>query len=641
MSRLRYSPEKFDTKSTGISEGKVDRPERLHPFLAKQLIAYIGNKRRLLPLIQRAISACGASSEESEKPLFVDFFSGSGSVSRLAKYCGFSIISNDWEYYASILNSAFLETNASDLKKMFRRYGGIASVLELLNSLEIGSDRDRYISKYYAPEYTEVADPDRERLFYTKKNAEQIDAIRAWIEREYPEPLLKGVRKKERNLLLGLLLYEAATHANTSGVFKAYHRGFGGRGKDALGRIFKKIELEYPQLIDGEAEVTSLDAIELAKKLRKEESRVAIAYLDPPYNQHQYGSNYHLLNTIARNDRPPIGKEICLNGKKVAKGGIRKDWTKTRSDYCYKKSAAISFRQLINTIQADRLLVSYSTEGIIPFREMLEILGEKGRLDIVVSEYTRYRGGKQALSTTLSNVEFVLIVDTAQKNSSSDIENIYQILNQENMKLLLKRAVSPAVFVREGFRVSGFSVLSKNLVFDKQLQNGCLLRVCVQDFKRIERCELIEDDRSVPVLETSASLQKECLSVLNRVTAVSREEELAVTLNSLRYLLEKGDHSAAESILPDIPILLKKFNDHKAYRRSLEFLDRSIRIMRSCSGYRELRQGRRFRNVLTQLGKVLEKKLSVPGGEEMQGLPSITSGIRESFSQLCTSAVFE
>ena len=164
-------------------------------------------------------------------------------------------------------------------------------------------------------------------------------------------------------------------------MFKAYHRGFGGRGGDALGRIMREIELEYPALINGRAEVTSMDAGELAVKLSAEGRRASIAYLDPPYNQHQYGSNYHMLNTIARNDRPAVNREILVDGKKVAKGGIRKDWVDTRSDYCYRKSAADSFRQLVDSIDAERLLVSYSTEGIIPFREMLDILGAKGRLD--------------------------------------------------------------------------------------------------------------------------------------------------------------------------------------------------------------------------------------------------------------------
>ncbi len=46
-------------------------------------------------------------------------------------------------------------------------------------------------------------------------------------------------------ILLSILIYEAATHTNTSGVFKAFHKGFGGHGKDALQRILKKISALY------------------------------------------------------------------------------------------------------------------------------------------------------------------------------------------------------------------------------------------------------------------------------------------------------------------------------------------------------------------------------------------------------------
>jgi adenine-specific DNA-methyltransferase len=348
------------------------------PYLEKQLIAYIGNKRRLLPLIGAALRRCPGTGEMGQAPLFVDFFAGSGSVARLAKLLGFRVIANDWEQYSALLNRAFLTHGRSELAGMYPERGGIEKVLTLLNTLPPPAPTERYISEYYCPRDTATADPDRERLYYTRENGERIDAIRAWIEREYPGEQEEPRRRKEKELLLGLLLYEAATHANTSGVFKAYHRGFGGRAGDALGRIMGPVALEYPELIDGEAEVASLDAAVLARQLAAAGRRALVAYLDPPYNQHQYGSNYHLLNTIAKNDRPALSREIVRNGKKVETGGIRRDWGTTRSEYCYRKSATASFAALVAAIDARFLLVSYSTEGIIPFREMLDMLGSGG-----------------------------------------------------------------------------------------------------------------------------------------------------------------------------------------------------------------------------------------------------------------------
>ena len=65
-----------------------------------------------------------------------------------------------------------------------------------------------------------------------------------------------------------------------------------------------------------------------------------ICYLDPPYAVHQYGSNYFMLNTIARWDRPPVSEERGPDGRLRQKAGIRADWKRTRSAFCYRDTAA-------------------------------------------------------------------------------------------------------------------------------------------------------------------------------------------------------------------------------------------------------------------------------------------------------------
>lgn len=542
-----------------------------HPFLTGNLIAYIGNKRRLLPLIDRAIAKTGLKPQDGG--LFVDLFAGSGAVSRLAKLRGWRVVANDWEEYARILGEAFLCTGRQELEQMFPEQGGLAAVLQQLNALTAPTPAGRYISEYYAPRSTAAADPDRERMFYTAENGSRIDAVREWIETRYPGVSDDPVKYKEKNLLLGLLLYGAATHANTSGVFKAYHRGFGGRGRDALGRIMKRIELQFPALVDGEASMLRMDASEAAAVLARQET-ADIVYLDPPYNQHQYGSNYHLLNTIARNDRPDIPREIVQQGRTVCKGGIRPDWTETRSDYCYRNTAAEEFRRLISRVNCKRLLISYSTEGIIPFDLLLQILGGRGRLDIVLSEYTRYRGGKQALTTETKNLEFVLIADLTRPNRVQDTRRVLNILSRKKMELFLSRTVSPAVFVDRGFQVSGFTEMPRDLCFEKVFSDGVRMQIEVADFQRIAGCRFFLAGREVEPGELPGAAFNSVLHELEGLTAVSREEELAVMLHRARYLLESGKPAAAAAVLPKIPALLKKFNDRKAHLLSLEYIRR-------------------------------------------------------------------
>ena len=407
-------------------------------FVEKNLIAYIGNKRKLIPLICRAIEEIKnrGSQKINDKGLFLDFFAGTGVVSRLAKSLGFKVHSNDWETYSYIINKTYIEEN-QDIFKLFMSEGGINKVLEKLNALDKPNDKNGYIAKYYCPQNDELPDTLRERLFYTQQNGILIDNIRTEIDNIYPSKTLKDQRKKD--CLLSALLYETSVRSNTNGVFKGFHCGFGGLKKDALGRIKKKLKLTKPILSKRKnlCKVTKMDALSLAKKLSTTNKKAEIVYLDPPYNQHQYGSNYHLLNTIAINDKPVINKEFFIGGKKIDKSAIRKDWHKTKSNYCYKATALVEFKQLVSLLKTKYILVSYSTEGIIHFDDMLKVLAEKGKVGIVTTGYVRFRGGRQSNQTKNKNIEFVLIVDTGVPSTTADLENVKEIIFQNNILNIL------------------------------------------------------------------------------------------------------------------------------------------------------------------------------------------------------------
>ena len=408
------------------------------PYLTQQLIAYIGNKRRLLPLVYRAIESTGLELRRGLK--FFDAFSGSGSVSRLAKALGFEVYSNDWEYYAYVLGKGFLEADAADIEKLFGSKEAFSALLAHINALPDPSPEKQYIARYYAPPTFDIDEANfkTERLFYTRQNALVIDKIRNYIEESYTEEGDSADRRK-RSILLASLLYECATHTNTSGVFKAYHKGFGGHSKDALSRILKAIALHEAPLIDAQAPVHVYreDANSLVR--RKELKGIDIAYLDPPYNQHQYGSNYHLLNTIALWDKVPAPLELNGKGELKEKAAIRHDWVKTKSAYCYKHEAEAAFEDLISHLDAKFILISYSTDGIIPFDVMKDICTRKGRLSIVTNEYTKYRGGKQSNRRQNTNIEFILCIDTSRKSDSASLKAINALLERKKILLLFKQ----------------------------------------------------------------------------------------------------------------------------------------------------------------------------------------------------------
>jgi len=406
-------------------------------YLTRQIIAYIGNKRKLLGLILKAIQQTGIEAGAGAK--FFDVFAGSGVVSRLAKALNFEVFTNDWEYYSYIISNCYLKTNRSDIAKLFGSEEKFQLLLDKINTLPAPEAGEEYISKYYAPKEDDIdaVDYKTERLFYTHQNALNIDKIRNFIDKEYPLNNSSENNLRIRNILLAELLYEAATHTNTSGVFKACHKGFGGHNKDALTRILGEIKLHFPVLIDSDYPVHIFQ--EDANKLVESMDEVDIAYLDPPYNQHQYGSNYHLLNTIAKWDHIPA--ELVLNekGELKEKAAIRHDWVNTRSHYCYKEEATLAFENLISKIKAKHILISYSTDGIIPFEEMQRICMKKGKVSIVTNEYTTYRGGKQSNKRKNSNIEFILCINTAEKASHITEEELDSIFIRKKVMLLFKQ----------------------------------------------------------------------------------------------------------------------------------------------------------------------------------------------------------
>lgn len=538
-------------------------------YVEKHLIAYLGNKRKLLPLILEGIR--NISHDIKDNPKFLDLFAGTGVVSRLAKSLGFEVHCNDWEEYSYQINRAFVGLDASILETGFAELGGIDTVLEYLNMIDNAEPQDRYISEYYCPADDENPDILNERMFYSHANGLRIDGIRAQIAKWKDMGLLT---EDENSLLLALLLYEASTRANTSGVFKGFHQGFGGTHGDALTRILKTVQLTKPVLLPGKGYVYNEDCLMLSEKLQN--TRFGIVYMDPPYNQHQYGSNYHLLNTIARNDKPDINKYIFVNGKKTNKSAIRADWTNTKSTFCYKSSAEMDFKKVIDNINAEHVMVSYSTDGIIPFDNILDILSSKGKMNIVSSEYTKYRGGKQALTTKTKNVEFVILVDcTAERKAVFDmgktvmvqnkgVDEIKKFLILDKIKVSLQKDYSCKLLRKQGY------ICKKNndgFVFSKKYGDyEVTLKTFFNNFVEYE--SVLELLKIFP-----CSVLEQMYVDLDIGTSLTREEELYQDLDLMKFLNEKKQYSSLPKLFGKIILNMNKFNNTSAYISSLKALE--------------------------------------------------------------------
>ncbi len=553
-------------------------------YLTRQLIAYIGNKRRILGFLYRIFRALG---ERHPLSSFVDPFAGSGAVARLARQMGMDVCANDWEEYSRIINTAYLTTRPGDLRALFQDRGGLQKVLDTLNKLQ-GPPKRPYISTHYAPRDTNTADYRTERLFYTRENALFLDRVRETIEEWYPEEAAgrasaEGLQpgagispesrcRRARDLLLSLLLYEAATHVNTSGVFKAYHKGFGGHGRDALSRIMAPMRLEYPVLhpSGAGAAVAKLDAAGFLAGCSAD-----LCYLDPPYTIHQYGSNYHLLNTIAFWDYLPVDNRLGPDGRLLRKGGIREDWIDTRSDFCYARTAPAALEEVMKAADARYVVLSYNSEGVISIEELIDILSGFGRIEINSLEYITFRGGRQSIQRRTHNTEFQIIVERitawgkgdkldggktdVQEDADAVKENIKPILLAFRIQSLLKGSFVPQR-LKAGFPVKeddGSSMESGDSRIRLSVSNESMT-LRTEHYYQFLDAPSISELKQVPLDELRTICRR-----LEESACTDRQEELQVLQGILRGCTDARTRGIYQRRILHV---LKKFT-HKKYLR--------------------------------------------------------------------------
>jgi adenine-specific DNA-methyltransferase len=274
------------------------------------------------------------------------------------------------------------------------------------------------------PRNDEIYDPSRDRLFFKRRNGMRIDAIRQQIATWQAQGAIDDV---EMSALLAPLLYSASFVSNTSGVFKSFHHGWGGKTQTALERIESLLWLTPSRFCDiGEAnklaaEMWCVDAQHLANQMSGFE--VDVAYLDPPYNQHAYSSNYHVLNALTLWDQV----DLPTPDTKGFKSGIDRAWRKERpSPYNSSKHAKEAYETLLDTINARFILTSYSTDGNISATDLLQANLKRGRVTLLTQDVPRYRVSKQRQSERARVLEFIVITDTHAKSGPP----IRQLLGQ-------------------------------------------------------------------------------------------------------------------------------------------------------------------------------------------------------------------
>lgn len=309
------------------------------------MIKYLGSKRRLVPAIT-------ALSRAIEARTALDLFTGTTRVAQGLKREGTAVTALDSATYSHVLARAYIETDAAAVD-----YGELGEAIASLSALP---GRVGYVTTVFC----------HESRYFHPDNGMRIDAIRDAIEERYEGSSLYPV-------LLTSLLEAADRVDSTTGLQMAYLKSW-------APRALRPLQLRPPLLLAGPGTAVIGDAIELAGSLGS--PPFDLAYIDPPYNQHRYYTNYHVWETLVRWDAPGYYGVAC---KRL---DCRDD--ASRSPFNHKASMVPALASVVGGVEARLVVVSYNDESWLSLGELVELCSARGRVEVLKFDSKRYVGAQ-------------------------------------------------------------------------------------------------------------------------------------------------------------------------------------------------------------------------------------------------------
>ncbi|HBX81023.1 MAG TPA: DNA methyltransferase [Propionibacteriaceae bacterium] len=318
------------------------------------MIKYLGSKRRLVGVLGGLLGAAEATTA-------LDLFTGTTRVAQ--EFCrrGAFTTAVDTASYAEVFGQCYIETDAATVD--------LEALGEALRRLGELPGRDGYVTDVFCTQ----------ARYFHPDNGRRIDAIRAGIDDMFGDDPL-------RPLLLTSLVEAADRVDSTVGVQMAYLKKW-------APRALRPLRLRAPVLIPGSGRALRADAATAVQTL----PRVDLAYLDPPYNQHRYFTNYHVWETLVRGDDP--------EAYGVARKRIDAREPETKSVFNGRRTLPPALRQVIQDVDAEVVVVSFNDEGFVPLEDLVEFCRERGGdVAVLAFDTQRYIGSRIGIHNGLGEV---------------------------------------------------------------------------------------------------------------------------------------------------------------------------------------------------------------------------------------------
>ena len=313
---------------------------------------YLGNKYKLLSFIENVIQThC------SDAKSLLDIFAGTGVVAHHFSD-KIKVMTAEILYSNYLSNMAFIGKSKIDKKKLS----------ELINEFNtVSVTEDNYMSETFGNTYFSV--DDCRKIGYIRERIETLKNNGNINEREFA-------------VLVTSLLYAMDKIANTCGHYDAYRKGvdYTLHLHMQMLTLDKKIKDSLCFLGDSN-EMVRLGTIPYAD----------IVYCDPPYNSRNYSDLYHVLENVARWNKP----EVFGVAKKMNRKNLK-------SRYC-SKDASIAFEELVSNLNCKYIILSYNNTGnkanarsnaCMKDEDIIRILSKKGKVEVFTQKYKAFTTGK-------------------------------------------------------------------------------------------------------------------------------------------------------------------------------------------------------------------------------------------------------
>lgn len=306
------------------------------------MIKYLGSKRVLAPTLGQLFAASGARTA-------LDLFTGTTRVAQ--EFCrqGAAVTAVDSSAYSEVLAQCYVQLDADAVDR--------AEIADAITRLEALRPHRGYATETFC----------EHSRYFQPKNGMRIDAIREGIDDLYGDSWLRPV-------LLTSLMEAADAVDSTVGLQMAYLKQWAPRAHNDL-------RMRIPVLTPGTGATIRGDATRLVREL----PHVELAYLDPPYNQHRYFTNYHIWETLVRWDAPQHYGVACKRTDSRS--------PETKSVFNLKREMPPALALVIKSVDAEVLMVSFSNEGFVALDELVEMCLARGEtVEVLSFDSKRYVG---------------------------------------------------------------------------------------------------------------------------------------------------------------------------------------------------------------------------------------------------------